>query len=61
VITNFLNPLLEEVGLWSRLEAAIERWVGVRRRNEAEELALLGLPARRTTPKACSQCVLQPG
>jgi ubiquitin-conjugating enzyme E2 variant len=61
VITNFLNPLLEEVSLWSRLEAAIERWVGFRRRNEAEELALLGLPARRTTPKACSQCVLQAG
>jgi len=33
--------LLEEVGLWSRLEAAIERWSGVRRRNEGEELALL--------------------
>lgn len=61
VITNFLNPLLEEVGLWSRLEAAMERWIGVRRRNEAEELALLGLPARTTTPRACSHCAMQAG
>ena len=61
VITNFLNPLLEEIGLWSRLEAAIERWSGVRRRNEAEELALLGLPARKTAPTACAHCAMQAG
>jgi plasmanylethanolamine desaturase len=59
VITNFLNPLLEEIGLWSRLEAAIERWSGVRRRNEAEELALLGLPVRKSAPNACAHCAMQ--
>lgn len=52
VITNFLNPLLEEVQLWSRLERAIERFTGVRRRSEAEELALLGLPPRAAPRRA---------
>ncbi len=60
VITNFLNPLLEEIGLWARFERAIERMTGVRRRNEAEELALLGLPARRTVPMGCTRCAMQP-
>jgi len=55
VITNFLNPLLEEVQLWSRLERAIERISGVRRRSEAEELALLGLPQRPAAPR-CARC-----
>jgi len=61
VITNFLNPLLEEIGLWSRLEAAIERWSGVRRRDEAEELALLGLPARKTAPTPARIGAMQAG
>jgi len=45
VITNFLNPLLEEVMFWSRVERTIERMTGLRRRSEAEELKLLGLAA----------------
>ena len=45
VITNFLNPLLEEVRFWSRLEWAVEYFTGDRRRTEAEELKLLGLAA----------------
>jgi hypothetical protein len=60
VITNFLNPLLEEVALWSRLEAAIERLAGVKRRNEAGELALLELPPRKAAPTTCAICTLQP-
>jgi ubiquitin-conjugating enzyme E2 variant len=43
VITNFLNPLLEEVMFWSRMERAIERLIRARRRSEADELKLLGL------------------
>lgn len=60
VITNFLNPLLEEIGLWARLERTIERITGVGRRDEAEELALLGLPARRPVPVNCARCAMQP-
>jgi ubiquitin-conjugating enzyme E2 variant len=60
VITNFLNPLLEEVALWSRFEAAIERLAGVKRRNETEELALLGLPPRKAAPTTCARCTLLP-
>lgn len=45
VITNFLNPLLEEVMFWSRVERLVERVTGVKRRSEAEELKLLGLAA----------------
>lgn len=56
VITNFLNPLLEEIGFWTRIERHIERLTGVRRRSEAEELALLGLPARKAVRTACSYC-----
>lgn len=47
VLTNFLNPLLEEVQLWRRLERAIAKLTGAQRRDEAAELAKLGLlPAR---------------
>jgi ubiquitin-conjugating enzyme E2 variant len=45
VITNFLNPLLEEVIFGSRVERVIERVTGVKRRSETEELKLLGLSA----------------
>ena len=45
VVTNFLNPLLEEVVFWSRVERVIERVTGVRRRSEAEERKLLSLVA----------------
>ena len=30
VVTNFLNPLLEEVGFWRRLEQLVERVLGAR-------------------------------
>ncbi len=43
VITNFLNPLLEEVQFWRRLERAIECVSGLRRRSDDEELARLGV------------------
>ena len=58
VITNFLNPLLEEVGFWNRIEAVIERASGVRRRREDEELQLLGMAPRPKTPR-CAQCRTQ--
>jgi ubiquitin-conjugating enzyme E2 variant len=58
VITNFLNPLLEEVGFWKRIEAAIERTTGVTRRSEDEELLLLGM-APRPKPRPCPQCRTQ--
>jgi plasmanylethanolamine desaturase len=28
VVTNFLNPVLEEVSFWRRLERVVERWLG---------------------------------
>jgi plasmanylethanolamine desaturase len=47
VLTNFLNPLLEEVQLWRRLERAVGKLTGATRRDEPAELAKLGLlPAR---------------
>jgi ubiquitin-conjugating enzyme E2 variant len=58
VITNFLNPLLEEVSFWNRIEAVIERASGVRRRSEDEELQLLGMAPRPKTP-SCAQCRAQ--
>ena len=58
VITNFVNPLLEEIRLWSRLESAIHRLSGIKRRNEAEESALLGLPLRPARP-SCPKCELR--
>jgi ubiquitin-conjugating enzyme E2 variant len=57
VITNFVNPLLEEVGLWARLERTVERLTGVRRRDEAAEAARLGLTHRAQRP-ACATCGL---
>jgi ubiquitin-conjugating enzyme E2 variant len=60
VITNFVNPLLEELSLWARLERLIERMTGVKRRNEADELALLGMappPRAASDPKASMTCV----
>lgn len=56
VITNFLNPLLEEVGFWKRIEVAIERTTGIKRRDEAKELALLGMPPRATLRRGCVLC-----
>jgi plasmanylethanolamine desaturase len=50
VLTNFLNPLLEEVQFWRRLERAVGRLTGATCRDEAAELARLGLlPARAAT------------
>jgi ubiquitin-conjugating enzyme E2 variant len=47
VLTNFLNPLLEEVQFWRRLERLAAHLVGVTCRDEDAELARLGLlPAR---------------
>jgi ubiquitin-conjugating enzyme E2 variant len=47
VITNFLNPVLEEAQLWTRTERAIERLTGIRRRDDERELAAMGLATRR--------------
>jgi hypothetical protein len=47
VITNVLNPVLEELRLWSRLERAIERVFGLKRRDDEAELAAMGLATRR--------------
>lgn len=43
VLTNFLNPLLEEVQFWRRIERLVERATGATCRDEAAELARLGL------------------
>jgi ubiquitin-conjugating enzyme E2 variant len=51
VITNLLNPVLEEVQLWTRIERAIERLTGIRRRDDERELAAMGLPTR-SAPRA---------
>jgi plasmanylethanolamine desaturase len=61
VMTNFVNPMLEEVMLWSRLERLIERTTGLKRRSEADELASLGLTAASATISAkpqprCARC-----
>jgi hypothetical protein len=47
VISNLLNPVLEEVQLWVRIERAIERLTGIRRRDDERELAAMGLATRR--------------
>jgi len=47
VITNVLNPVLEELRLWNRLERAIERVFGLKRRDDEAELAAMGLATRR--------------
>jgi hypothetical protein len=46
LITNLLNPVLEEVRLWARIERAIERLTGIRRRDDESELAAMGLATR---------------
>ena len=46
VITNFLNPVLEETQGWTRIERAIERLTGIRRRDDERELAAMGLTTR---------------
>lgn len=43
VVTNFLNPLLEEVSFWRRLERGVERLTGRKPRNHGEAV---------TAPKA---------
>lgn len=40
VITNYLNPVLESVGFWNRLEAVILRVTGVKRRKDSDYEAL---------------------
>ena len=61
VITNFVNPLLEELTFWSRLERLVETTTGLKRRNEADEMAALGLTARSAGSTAkpqprCARC-----
>ena len=46
VITNFLNPLLEEVQCWRRLERLVLRATGTAPRSDDEALARMGLVAR---------------
>jgi ubiquitin-conjugating enzyme E2 variant len=67
VITNFLNPMLEELRLWSRLERLIQRVSGIHRRDDEAELAKMGLAARserecveRTTPFAVRLHTIMP-
>jgi hypothetical protein len=43
VVTNFLNPLLEEVSFWQRLERVLSKTIGLRRRAE-------GTPASKVAP-----------
>lgn len=46
VVTNFLNPLLEEVQFWRRLERVVQKFTGATRRNDEDELARMGLVVR---------------
>jgi ubiquitin-conjugating enzyme E2 variant len=50
VLTNLLNPVLEELQLWVRLERVIERLTGTARRDDEAELAKMGL-ATRSAPR----------
>jgi ubiquitin-conjugating enzyme E2 variant len=50
VLTNLLNPVLEELQLWARLERLIERLTGIARRDDEAELAKMGL-ATRAAPR----------
>ena len=53
VITNFLNPILQELRLWSRLERLIAFTTGAERRDDEVELAKMGLaPATVRVPPA---------
>ncbi len=38
-LTNFVNPLVERIGLWTKLEALVFRLTGVRRRAEVPHAA----------------------
>jgi ubiquitin-conjugating enzyme E2 variant len=42
VITNVLNPVLESVGFWRRMESLIESLLGMRRRNDADYASSTG-------------------
>jgi ubiquitin-conjugating enzyme E2 variant len=46
VLTNVLNPVLEELQLWSRVERVIEKLTGIARRDDEVELAKMGLATR---------------
>lgn len=46
VLTNLLNPVLEELQVWSRIERVIEKFTGIARRDDEAELAKLGLATR---------------
>ncbi len=50
VLTNLLNPVLEELQLWSRIERVIEKLTGVARRDDEAELARMGLATRAGAP-----------
>ncbi len=47
VLTNVLNPVLEELQLWSRAERVIEKLTGIARRDDEAELANMGLATRQ--------------
>mgnify|MGYP001162881743 CR=1 FL=1 len=59
VLTNFLNPLLEEIQLWRRLERLAARLFGAACRDEAAELARLGLPPARAAARTPSFAIRQ--
>ena len=42
VITNVLNPVLESMDLWRRMEAVVESIFGMRRRSDAEYAGMAG-------------------
>ncbi|MCA3216958.1 MAG: hypothetical protein ING59_00005 [Burkholderiales bacterium] len=50
VLTSLLNPVLEELQLWVRLERVIERLTGIARRDDEAELARMDL-ATRAAPR----------
>lgn len=60
VLTNFLNPLLEEVQFWRRLERAVARITGATCRDEEGELARLGLLPARAAAARPSFAIRQP-
>lgn len=50
MLTSLLNPVLEELQLWVRLERVIERLTGIARRDDEAELARMDL-ATRAAPR----------